>query len=124
MKRQIVLLFSLIAVFSAAPAFSSMFNKPTAADLAIPRYAHIFNIIEENQAYARIMGNPDAPIVNRLAATYGSASNFYGEVHPSEGNYVALIGGSKPSVSMMMMRSTASLEAQINTVLTPPSLTT
>jgi len=69
-------------------------SNPTDADYAIPNYDHIFVIIEENQAYNRIIGSEDAPIINNLAKTYGSASNFYGEVHPSEGNYVAMIGGS------------------------------
>jgi phosphatidylinositol-3-phosphatase len=63
-----------------------------AADV-LPRYEHIFIIILENHGYDQIIGDPRAPTINRLAATYGSASRFYAEVHPSEGNYVAMIGG-------------------------------
>ena len=63
-------------------------------DKAISRYEHIFVIIEENKAYSQIIGNPNAPIVNQLAKTYGLASQFYGEVHSSEGNYIAMLGGS------------------------------
>jgi phosphatidylinositol-3-phosphatase len=59
----------------------------------LPRYRHIFLIILENRSYEQIIGSPNAPEINRLAMTYGLASQFYAEVHPSEGNYVAMIGG-------------------------------
>jgi len=59
----------------------------------MPRYDHIFVIIEENHTAGEIIGNPDAPVLNRLAQTYGYASKFYAERHPSEPNYIALIGG-------------------------------
>ncbi len=67
---------------------------PTKEDKTIPKYEHIFVIIEENKAYEQIIGNPDAPILNQLGKTYGLATNFYGEVHPSEANYIAILGGS------------------------------
>ena len=66
---------------------------PGAAEAPMPRYAHIFVIIEENQGFDRIIGSPDAPNLTRLARRYGLATQFYGEVHPSEGNYIALLGG-------------------------------
>jgi hypothetical protein len=60
----------------------------------MPRYDHILVIIAENQAYEDIIGKLDvAPHLNRLAKAHGLATKFYGEVHPSEGNYVAMIGG-------------------------------
>jgi len=60
----------------------------------IPRYEHIFLIIEENRSYSEIIGARSiAPNINRLAAQYGQATQFYAEVHPSEGNYVAMLGG-------------------------------
>jgi hypothetical protein len=58
-----------------------------------PRYEHIILIILENHGYDQIIGNPAAPNLNRLASNYGSATRFYAEVHPSEANYVAMIGG-------------------------------
>jgi phospholipase C len=64
-----------------------------AGEEAMPRYQHIFVIIEENHTFDEVIGNRDAPMINRLAKDYGLASNFFGEVHPSEGNYVALLGG-------------------------------
>lgn len=63
------------------------------ADETMPRYEHIFVIIEENHSFDEVIGNPAAPYINRLAKEYGLASEFFAEVHPSEGNYVAMLGG-------------------------------
>ena len=61
---------------------------------AVPRYEHIFLIIEENKSYTEIVGDQSiAPNINRLAKQYGLATQFYAEVHPSEANYVAMLGG-------------------------------
>lgn len=61
-------------------------------DSAMPRFNHIFVIIYENKS-ATIIGGPDTPALTNLAKAYGLASNFYAETHPSEPNYVALVGG-------------------------------
>jgi phosphatidylinositol-3-phosphatase len=63
------------------------------ASAAMPRYAHIFVVIEENHTADQILGNPAAPNINRLARQYGQASNYYAIRHPSEPNYIALLGG-------------------------------
>ena len=61
---------------------------------AVARYEHIFLIIEENKSYTEIVGDQSvAPNINRLAKEYGLATQFYAEVHPSEANYVAMLGG-------------------------------
>src|SRR5215472_2331479 len=63
----------------------------TAGDL--PRYDHILVIIAENQGFDQIIGKSYAPNINQLAAAYGLTTNYYGVVHPSEANYIAMIGG-------------------------------
>ena len=68
-------------------------NAQTRADTAVPRYDHVVVIIEENKDYEQILAGQDAPNIARLAQTYGAATRFYSEVHPSEANYVALLGG-------------------------------
>jgi len=73
---------------------STISSATTAQDLAVSKYKHIFVIVEENKGYDQIIGNPDAPIINQLGQTYGKAATFFGEVHPSEANYVAMLGGS------------------------------
>jgi hypothetical protein len=60
---------------------------------AVPRYEHIFVIVEENKDYGQVIDNEVAPNLSRLAAQYGLATNFYGEAHPSQGNYIAMLAG-------------------------------
>jgi hypothetical protein len=60
---------------------------------AVPRYAHIVVIINENKDYGQILDPNAAPEISALAKTYGVATQFFAEVHPSEANYVALLGG-------------------------------
>jgi len=67
---------------------------PLQSDLRVPRYAHIFVIVDENKSYERIMNGLDAPAIAALAKQYGNATRFSAETHPSEPNYVAIVGGS------------------------------
>src|SRR5437868_11972018 len=63
-------------------------------DAAMPRYEHIFVIVAENKSFDSIMDHPNwTPALHRLAAEYGMATQFYGELHPSEAAYVAMLGG-------------------------------
>ena len=79
----------LVGLFGAGAATST----PTQRDLEVPRYQHILVIVEENKDYSRILDSVDAPVLTQLAKRYGVASNFFAETHPSEPNYVALVGG-------------------------------
>ncbi len=88
----------LAAALAAVSAMGGMGPVTAAhsaeAPTAVPRYEHIFLIIEENRSYVEIIGEQSiAPNINRLAREYGLATQFYAEVHPSEGNYVAMLGG-------------------------------
>ncbi|MBV9546657.1 MAG: hypothetical protein JOY61_20000, partial [Chloroflexi bacterium] len=60
---------------------------------SVPRYDHIFVIVEENHSFTDVIGNPAAPNLNALANQFGLATNYFGVTHPSEPNYVALLGG-------------------------------
>ena len=66
----------------------------SSAETGVPRYDHVFLIVEEDHSLGQIIGNTNAPVINQLATTYGLATAYYGVTHPSEPNYVALIGGS------------------------------
>jgi hypothetical protein len=60
----------------------------------VPRYDHIFVLIGENKGYSQLMDAPGlTPNLHRLAAEYGVATQFYAEVHSSEGNYIAMLAG-------------------------------
>src|SRR5262245_43635401 len=80
-------------VMGMAPAGAS--PGPAAAG----RYGHIFVIVEENHGFTDVIGNPAAPNLNSLAKTYGLATQYFGVGHPSEANYVGLLGGSTFGVS-------------------------
>src|SRR5215469_3852100 len=62
-------------------------------------YDHIFVIVEENHGYTDVIGNKAAPNLNALASQYGIATNYFAVAHPSEPNYVALLGGSTFTVN-------------------------
>ena len=68
------------------------------ADTPTPRsdvknFQHVFVIMMENTGYAALAGNPNAPWINSALATYGSATNYFGVIHPSQPNYVAITTG-------------------------------
>ncbi|HQU15188.1 MAG: hypothetical protein B7Z66_05775 [Chromatiales bacterium 21-64-14] len=60
----------------------------------LPRPDHVVIVIEENHAYDEIVGNPDAPYINALAARGALFNRSYAVTHPSEPNYLALFSGS------------------------------
>lgn len=59
----------------------------------VPPFDHIFIVIMENHGYDEIIGSPDAPFINQLAARYGMATNYVSVAHPSLPNYLALTSG-------------------------------
>jgi phospholipase C len=83
-----------LALLTAIATFLALVPGHVAADPGgMPRFQHIFMIIEENHDRSQIAGNPNAPNFNHLASTYAQATNFFAVTHPSEPNYVAGIGG-------------------------------
>ncbi|MDE2571224.1 MAG: phosphoesterase [bacterium] len=83
----------LLAAALAMPAGAAVSRDPRPADLAFPRYQHVIVIVEENEGFSAIIGNANAPSFTALARDYGNATSFFAETHPSEPNYVAMIGG-------------------------------
>jgi phospholipase C len=76
------------------PLLTATTGNVAAASTAMPRYTHIFIIVAENKGYDLVIGpRTAAPNINRLAQQYGLASQFFAEVHPSEGNYIAMLAG-------------------------------
>jgi hypothetical protein len=60
---------------------------------------HVFVIMEENHGNDGTIGDPSMPFLNSLAATYGTATNYYGVTHTSEPNYIAATSGSNWDVN-------------------------
>jgi acid phosphatase len=65
-----------------------------AAAAAVPRFAHIVVVVEENRAYSDVIGSGQAPYINALARSGTLLTRSYGVRHPSEPNYLALFSGS------------------------------
>jgi phospholipase C len=82
-----------VLVALIAPLTASAGGVTLAFDAQIPRYQHVFVIVAENKDFAEVVGSRNAPSLNALASEYGYATHFYAETHPSEPNYVALVGG-------------------------------
>ena len=59
-----------------------------AAQTILPQ--HVVIVLEENKPYNQIIGSPNAPYINSLAAQGTLLTNSYGITHPSQPNYLAL----------------------------------
>ncbi|HWD71380.1 MAG TPA: alkaline phosphatase family protein [Actinomycetota bacterium] len=86
----------LLSLLTALVAASTLVASPVRAQDAgaVPHYDHLFVIVEENHGFTDVIGNPAAPNLNALANQFGLATDYFGISHPSEPNYVALLGGS------------------------------
>ncbi len=61
----------------------------------VPRYQHVFLFYFENEDFRSIIGNTrQAPYLNGLLPRASLLADFFAEEHPSDGNYLALAGGS------------------------------
>lgn len=65
----------------------------------LPHPDHIVIVIEENKSFSQIIGNPDAPYINKLAKRGALFTQSYGITHPSQPNYLALFSGSTRGVA-------------------------
>lgn len=58
-----------------------------------PVSSHVIVVVEENHSYSQVIGNSSMPYLNGLASQYGLATRYFGDVHPSIGNYLMLTTG-------------------------------
>jgi hypothetical protein len=83
-----------IASFAVCLAALVAFSPPAAAQVRIHRLHHVWLFVMENHRLGQILGNPQAPFLNRIARRYRVATRFYAPSHPSLPNYLAMISGS------------------------------
>jgi len=88
--RKNVLASSVVALIAAGTAVAAEGPVPQ----GIPSLDHVFVIMMENHAYGQIAENPQAPFINSLMRTQNVASNYYAIAHPSNTNYLEVVGGS------------------------------
>jgi len=61
----------------------------------VPRYQHVFLFYFENQDFRSVIGNTrQAPYLNGLLPRGSLLADSFAEEHPSDGNYLAMAGGS------------------------------
>ena len=58
-----------------------------------PSFSHVFIVLEENHNYSSVIGSKSMPYLNSMANTYGLATQYYANTHPSIGNYFMLTTG-------------------------------
>jgi hypothetical protein len=66
---------------------------PSPPVVHVPHFDHVFVVMMENQDYADIIGNSDAPYLNSLLAKGTNLTNMYATAHPSDENYTAFAAG-------------------------------
>ena len=90
---------SLGLIFLASLVALSLGVAQTGLPPSLPVPAHVVIVLEENHGYSEIIGSPEAPYINRLAARGASFTQSFGITHPSQPNYLALFSGSTHGVT-------------------------
>lgn len=60
---------------------------------------HVVIIVEENESASNILGNEDAPYINKLATENALATNYRAVTHPSLPNYLAMTSGTNAGIT-------------------------
>jgi hypothetical protein len=93
----VVLAAAAVAIAACSGGATCCASPATATTAASPDQGRkVLLIVEENHAYHQIIGDPQAPYLNELARTYGSATNLdagYPVGCPSLAAYLLLTSG-------------------------------
>ncbi len=65
----------------------------------MPAFDHVVVVVLENHAFGDVLGSPDAPWINGLAASGALFTNSFATDHPSQPNYLVLFSGSTQGVT-------------------------
>jgi len=92
------------AVALTSTPLTATVNMPTPASASftpgmVPNFDHIILIVLENEYSQNVIGSPQMPNFNALAAKNVLLSNYSAITHPSLPNYLALISGSVQNIS-------------------------
>ena len=64
-----------------------------APQATVPLFNNVFVVVAENQRFSDVIDSSSMPYLNKLADRYGLAINFFGNTHPSIGDYFWLTTG-------------------------------
>ena len=85
---------SLLAAAVAVSVGGTALAKTGPVPEGVRHLDHVFLILMENHGFAEVIGNPNMPYTNHLAATSALAANYFAVAHPSLTNYLEIVGGS------------------------------
>ena len=88
----VAVLTSVVAMSTVTPVQAASGPCGT-LPLASTNYTHVVWLWMENHSYDTIIGSPDAPYINSLAASCGLATNYHNISHPSLPNYIGATSG-------------------------------
>jgi phosphatidylinositol-3-phosphatase len=74
-------------------------TPPPTGPSTVPAFSHVFIVVEENHSYGDVIGNTSMPYFNSLATSYGLATQYYADTHPSLPNYFELTAGEGISIT-------------------------
>lgn len=84
----------LLGVSVLASGYAVAQEQEREHERSIPHLDHVFVIMMENHAYSQIIGNSNAPFINKYVKSANLATNYFGVGHPSLTNYLEVVGGS------------------------------
>ena len=90
----VLLLGVLLLAVSILPGQANTRAAATMPVSQAPAFDHIFVVLEENQDYDRIVGNPQAPFINSLIAANFLQTDYHALGHGSLPDYLGLVSGS------------------------------
>ena len=77
----------------SAVGIGNTLNNGTGSTGTVPQFSHVVVVMEENASYTDVIGSSAMPYLNGLANKYSLATQYYGNTHPSIGNYFMLTTG-------------------------------
>jgi hypothetical protein len=84
----------------------------TAGNLVHP--SHVAVMVLENRSFGQVIGNRDAPYLNRLARRSALATRYFAVGHPSLPNYIAMTTGSTADINGNCARCASDLPSVVN----------
>jgi hypothetical protein len=88
-----------LVVSLAGTAGVSAAPSPSTGAATTPHLDHVFLVVEENNGFHDVIGNPAAPNLTSFARTFGVETDYFGVNGTSEPNYVGLLGGGLSGVN-------------------------
>jgi phospholipase C len=77
----------------SSPQSSTTPGSTPAPGSAVPQFAHVLVVVEENHSFNQVIGNSVMPYFNQLASNYGLATQYYADAHNSLLDYFMLTTG-------------------------------